>query len=137
MGYFIKTEACGSNQRHWLDLTFQFQICLCLIRGQQWNYYDKDFVLGCICLLKLKSLWNGDADSMWSAGMCKLCNILKKLSSIIFLLCCSKEFQILARYSWKGVLLIKDFFSSKHALRQSSCYFFCSVPALYSTFINM
>lgn len=62
-GILLKLRLVLLIKGHWFALTFQFQICLCLIRGQQQNHYDKDFVLSYTCLLKLKSLWNGDDDS--------------------------------------------------------------------------
>lgn len=123
---------------HWLALTFQFQICL-FDQGAATKLLWQRL---CTRLYLSVETWKSLEPWCWqhvnTAGMCKLCKVLKKLLSIIFLLCCLKEFQILLRYSWKGVLLIKeDFFSSKYALRPSSHYFFCSVPAFYSKFINM
>lgn len=71
MRHFIKTGACGSNQRSLVSSHFSVSdLSRCLIRGLQWNYYDKDFVLGGICLLKLESLCHSDADSMWMLKEC-------------------------------------------------------------------
>lgn len=123
----MKIEDCGSNQRSLVGSHFSVSDLSMFDQGAAMKLLWQRL---CTSLYLSVETWKSLESWCWqhvnTARTCKLCNVLKKRSSIIFLLCCLKEFQILLRYLWKGVLLIKEgFFSpSKYALRQSSSYFF-------------
>lgn len=134
MRRFITMEAQGPNQRSRLPLILQFQICL-FDQGQQRND-GNEVCIGCVCWnLKVFGARLLTTCEPWRKS--KLCNVLRQLSSSIFLLCPLKESQIVLRCIWGGFLLIKGDFPLANMHGACVPITFLSVPAFTQKFINM
>lgn len=78
---------------HWLALTFQFQICLFDQGAATKLLWQRLCTRLYLSVETWKVFGTVMLDSMWTLQECASCKVLKKLS-IIFLLCCLKEFQM-------------------------------------------